>query len=53
MSTHVFGLTVGTLADAQHAARVTDHTVTIVDDAAHVVAVVDKVGHVVIRQDRQ
>jgi len=49
MSTHVFGLTVATLADASRAARMVDHAVTLVDEASHVVVVVDQRGRVTMR----
>jgi hypothetical protein len=49
MSTHVFGLTVGTLADASRAARTVDHAVTLVDEVSHVVVVVDQRGRVIMR----
>lgn len=49
MSTHVFGLTVATLADASRAARTVDHAVTLVDDSSHVVVVVDQRGRVTMR----
>jgi hypothetical protein len=49
MSTHVFGLTVATLADASRAARTIDHAVTLVDEASHVVVVVDQRGRVIMR----
>jgi CBS-domain-containing membrane protein len=49
MSTHVFGLTVSTLADASRAARTVDHAVTLVDEASHVIVVVDQRGRVVVR----
>ncbi|HET6835012.1 MAG TPA: hypothetical protein VFH30_14150 [Acidimicrobiales bacterium] len=49
MSTHVFGLTVATLADASRAARTVDHAVTLVDEASHVVVVVDQRGRVIMR----
>jgi hypothetical protein len=49
MSTHVFGLTVATLADASRAARTIDHAVTLVDEASHVVVVVDQRGRVSMR----
>ncbi len=54
MSTHIFGLTVATLADASRAARTIDHAVTLVDEASHVVVVVDQRGRVIVRpQERQ
>ncbi|MGH9193682.1 MAG: hypothetical protein ACRDZ0_14570 [Acidimicrobiales bacterium] len=49
MSTHVFGLTVATLADASRAARTVDHAVTLVDEVSHVVVVVDQRGRVIMR----
>ena len=49
MSTHVFGLTVATLADASRAARTVDHAVTLVDESSHVVVVVDQRGRVTMR----
>jgi hypothetical protein len=49
MSTHVFGLTVATLADASHAARTVDHAVTLVDETSHMVVVVDQRGRVMMR----
>jgi hypothetical protein len=49
MSTHVFGLTVATLADASRAARTVDHAVTLVDEASHMVVVVDQRGRVTMR----
>lgn len=49
MSTHVFGLTVATLADASRAARTVHHAVTLVDEASHVVVVVDQRGRVIMR----
>jgi hypothetical protein len=49
MSTHVFGLTVATLADASRAARTVDHAVTLVDEASHMVVVVDQRGRVIMR----
>jgi hypothetical protein len=49
MSTHVFGLTVATLADASRAARTVDHAVTLIDEASHVVVVVDPRGRVTMR----
>jgi len=49
MSTHVFGLTVATLADASRAARTVDHAVTLVDETSHVVVVVDQRGRVIVR----
>jgi ABC-type branched-subunit amino acid transport system ATPase component len=42
VSTHVFGLTVATLADASRAARTVDHAVTLVDETSHMVVVVDQ-----------
>jgi hypothetical protein len=54
MSTHVFGLTVATLADASRAARTVDHAVTLVDEVSQVVVVVDQRGRVIMRpQERQ
>jgi hypothetical protein len=54
MSTHVFGLTVATLADASRAARTIDHAVTLVDEVSQVVVVVDQRGRVIMRpQERQ
>ena len=49
MSTHVFGLTVATLADASRAARTIDRAVTLVDEVSHVVVVVDQRGRVIMR----
>jgi hypothetical protein len=49
MSTHVFGLTVATLADASRAARTVDHAVTLVDETSHMVIVVDQRGRVMMR----
>lgn len=49
MSTHVFGLTVATLADASRAARTIDQAVTLIDEASHVVVVVDQRGRVIMR----
>ena len=46
MSTHIYGLTVGALADASRAARAVDHAVTLVDEASHVIVVVDQRGRV-------
>jgi hypothetical protein len=51
MSTHIFGLTVDTLADASRAARTVDHAVTLVDEAAHMIVVVDQRGRVMMRPD--
>ena len=54
MSTHIFGLTVATLADASRAARTVDHAVTLVDEVSQVVVVVDQRGRVIMRpQERQ
>jgi hypothetical protein len=49
MSTHVFGLTVGTLADASRAARTVDYAVTLLDEVSHVVVVVDQRGRAIMR----
>jgi hypothetical protein len=49
MSTHIYGLTVGALADASRAARAVDHAVTLVDEASHVIVVVDQRGRVTMR----
>jgi hypothetical protein len=49
VSTHVFGLTVATLADASRAARTVDHAVTLVDETSHMVVVVDQRGRVMMR----
>jgi hypothetical protein len=49
MSTHIFGLTVGALAAASHAARVVNHPVTLVDDASHMIVVIDQRGRVTMR----
>jgi hypothetical protein len=49
MSTHIFGLTVATLADASRAARTVDHAVTLVDEVSHVVVIVDQRGRVTMR----
>jgi hypothetical protein len=53
MSTHIFGLTVATLADASRAARTVDHAVTLVDEATHMVVVVDQRGRVIVRPQEQ
>jgi hypothetical protein len=54
MSTHDFGLTVSTLADASRAARTVDHAVTLVDEVSHMVVVVDQRGRVIMRpQERR
>lgn len=49
MSTHVFGITIGTLSDASRMARSVDHAVTLVDEVSHVVVVVDPRGRVTMR----
>ena len=53
MSTHIYGLTVGALADASRAARTVDHAVTLVDDASHVNVVVDQRGRVTMRPEER
>jgi hypothetical protein len=51
MSTHVFGITVTTLADASRTARSIDHAVTLVDELSHVMVVVDQRGRVTMRPE--
>jgi hypothetical protein len=51
MGIHVYGVTVGTLADASRAARMVDQVVTLIDDLAHMVVLVDQRGRIVIRSD--
>jgi hypothetical protein len=51
MSTHVFGITVTTLADASRMARSVDHAVTLVDEVSHVRVVVDQRGRVTMRPE--
>ena len=42
MGIHVYGLSVGMLADASRAARTVDHAVALIDDFAHLVVLVDQ-----------
>jgi hypothetical protein len=51
MSTHVFGLTVGTLTDASHAARTVDRAVTLIDETTHMIVIVDQRGRITMRKD--
>jgi hypothetical protein len=51
MSTHIYRLTVTTLADASRAGRSVDHAATLVDEASHMIVVVDQRGRVTMRPD--
>jgi hypothetical protein len=51
MGVHVFGLTVGMLADAAQAARTADRSVLLIDDVAHVVVLIDQRGRLVVRSE--
>jgi hypothetical protein len=51
MGIHVYGLSVGMLADASKAARTADRAVALIDDLAHLVVLVDQRGRVVIRPE--
>jgi hypothetical protein len=51
MGVHVFGLTIGMLADAAQAARIADRSVLLIDDVAHVVVLIDQHGRLVVRPE--
>lgn len=51
MGVHVFGLTIGMVADAAQAARVADRSVLLIDDVAHVVVLIDQHGRLVVRPE--
>jgi len=51
MGVHVFGLTIGTLADAARAARTADRSVLLIDDVDHLVVLIDQHGRLVVRPD--
>jgi hypothetical protein len=51
MGVHVFGLSIGMLADAAQAARTADRSVLLIDDVAHVVVLIDQRGRLVVRSE--
>ncbi len=51
MGIHVYGLTVGMLADASRAARTVERAVSLTDDLTHLVVLVDQRGHIVLRPE--
>jgi hypothetical protein len=51
MGVHVFGLTIGMLADAAQAARTADRSVLLIDDLAQVVVVIDQHGRLLVRPE--